>query len=38
MLLGGRRWAMITAMACAFDMQSCTSTPTQNLHALDTET
>lgn len=38
MLLGGGRWAMITAMACVFDMQSCTSTHTQNLHALDTET
>lgn len=38
MLFGGGRWAIIIAMACAFDMQSCTSTHTQNLHALDTET
>lgn len=38
MLLGGGSSAVITAMTCAFDMPSCTSTHPQNLHALDAET
>ena len=38
MLLGGGRWAVITAMTCVFAMPSCTSAHTQNHHALDAET